>query len=119
MALAIGLVTITLVSLTFSLVTGNPLNLREEMGVFLFQVLMVAAPFGVLSLGRVHERTPWLVGLALTAAFWGYYLFEGISYQLSGDRSGVDFGLAFLMMLSPVVIAACSLGAAKLTRQRS
>lgn len=117
-ALAIGALTIAIVSVTFSLSTGSPLNLQEEFGVFLCRMLMVAAPFGVLSLSGVYDRLPWAVGLGLTAAFWGYYLFEGVIYQLSDATSGVNFGLAFLLMLSPVIISAACLGTAKMSRNR-
>jgi hypothetical protein len=118
LAVFIGLLTIVIVSGCFSLVTGRPLNLREEWGVFLFQALIVAIPFGLLALSGVRDRIPWLVGLALTTAFWGYYLFDGIRYQLGGDKSGVNFGLAFLMLASPAVISAACLVAAK-ARHRS
>lgn len=119
LALAIGALTIVVVSVTFSVATGSPLNLREELGVFLFQTLIVAAPFGVLSLAGIFDRMSWAVGLALTAAFWGYYLFEGITYQLSDDMSGVNFASIFLLMWSPVIIFAACFGVAKLGRKRS
>lgn len=89
------------------------MNLREEWGPFLFQVLLIAAPFGLLSISGIKSKVPWLVGVALTVAFWGYYLFTGVRYQLSGDRSGVDFGLAFAMLLSPLIIFAICFAVAK------
>lgn len=98
---------------TFSLATGQRLNLREEWGPLLFQALLVAAPFGLLSLSGINSKVPWLVGVALTVAFWGYYLVTGVRYQLSDDRSGVDFGLAFAMLFSPLVIFAICFAVAK------
>jgi hypothetical protein len=118
LALGIGLLTVVVETGTFSLATGRAVNLKDEWESFFVQVVFVAAPFGLLSLARIKDRAAWLTGLALTAAFWGYYLFDGIRYQLGGDKSGVNLGLVFLMLLSPVIISAVCLGIAKANRGR-
>jgi len=116
---AIGLLTVTASSLSFSLLTGRPLNLHEEWGVFLFQMLLVAAPFGMLALMDVGRWLPWLVGLALTLAFWGYYLFEGLSYQWHPDGSGANIGLGLLLLVSPFIVGIACLGANAWQRRNS
>jgi len=80
-ALAIGVLTIMASTLAFSLLTGRAPDLGDEWPVFLFQMLIVAAPFAALALAGARGRLPWAVGLALTLAFRGYALFEGVSYQ--------------------------------------
>ncbi len=113
LALSIGLVTVVAVHGFFWLATGKTLNLADEWGNFLAHILIAAAPFGLLALAGIRNRAAWLVGLALTAAFWGYYLFVGIRYQLSGDRSGANIGLGLVMLLSPLIISAACLIASK------
>jgi hypothetical protein len=110
-AIAIGVLTVALVSGSFSVLTGQPLNLAEEWSVFLFQMLIVAAPFGLLALMGVGNRLPWLVGLSLTLALWGYSLFDGVSYQWHPDGSGANIGLGLIMLVSPLFIAAACLSA--------
>jgi hypothetical protein len=110
-AVAIGVLTVAIVSGAFSLLTGQPLNLAEEWSVFLFQMLIVAAPFGLLALMGIGNRLPWLVGLAPTLALWGYDLFDGVSYQWHPDGTGANIGLGLVMLVSPFVIAAACFGA--------
>jgi len=106
LAIAISVLIVGGAVLAFSLLTGRQLDLEEESGVLLFQVLLVAAPFLLLALAGVRRRAPWLTGLALTLAFWSYYVFEGVSYQRHPDGSGANIGLGLLMMASPVFITA-------------
>jgi hypothetical protein len=73
-ALSIGFTTIGLLAGGSSLLTGADLNLKEEWGVFLFQALLVAAPFGALATARESARTPWLTAAVLTAMFWSLYV---------------------------------------------
>jgi hypothetical protein len=109
-ALAIGVLTIGTVTSSFSLLTGRPLNLAEEWFNFLVQMGIVAAPFALMALAGIGNKWPWLAGLGLTLALWGYYLFEGVSYQWHPDGSGVNIGLAMIMLLSPIPITATCLG---------
>ena len=112
------MLTIAAESGLFSLLTGRPLNLAEEWGVFLVQMLIVAAPFGLLAILGIASRLPWLVGLALTISLWGYVLFEGVSYQWHPDGSGANIGLGLFMLVSPVFIAGICLGAHAWLRRR-
>ena len=96
-------------ALAFSALTGRPLSLSAESGVLLFQVLLVAAPFLILSLAGTRDRLPWLTALVLTLALWGYSLFDGVRYQWSGDASGANIGLGLVMLVSPLFIAGAAL----------
>lgn len=69
-------------------------------------MLFAGGPFGLLALAGVRNKVPWIVGLAMTAALWGYYFFDGIRYHFSGDRSGANIGLGLLMIVSPIIISA-------------
>ena len=113
LAIAIGIGTVAFVVLVLSTVAVRPLNLGEEWGIFLVQVVLVATPFVILALAGVRDRVPWILGGVLTAALWGYYLFDGIRYP------GVNFGLAFLMLVSPVIISGACLVAAGVRRRSS
>lgn len=99
----------------FSLLTGADLNLPEEWGVFLVQLLLAAAPFALLATVGVQGRWPRAIGLGLTASFWGLCLADGLSRR--GDDTGVNIGMALLMLVSPAFIAAACLITAKVTRE--
>jgi hypothetical protein len=116
-AVAVGPAVVAGVTLAFAALTGRRPDLAAEGGVFLIQALMVAAPFLLLSLKGTRDRLPWLVALGLTLAAWGYYLFEGVRYQWSGDRSGVDMGVALGMLVSPLLIAGAAYGIYALRRK--
>jgi hypothetical protein len=104
-ALAIGIGTVGAVNLGFSLMTARPMAATS---VAVVEVVIVAMPFLFLALSRISARPPWLTGLALTFGLWGYYLFEGVRTQLSGETSGANIGLGLLMLASPfIIIAAC------------
>jgi hypothetical protein len=81
----------------------------------LAQVLLVSAPYLVLAAGGVVARRPWFVGLGLTVAFWGFYLFE-ITRPYEGG--GANIGLGILMLFSPIPIFAGSLIAALTLHRR-
>jgi len=65
------------------------------------QVLMVSAPFLVLALLGTGAPWPWLVGLFLTAAFWGFCLYV-LTRPYEGG--GANIGLGVLMLFSPFLI---------------
>jgi len=117
-AIAIGVLVVAGEAGAFSLLTGRPLNLSDQAGVFLFQMLSVAAPFGLLALAGARRALPWLTGLALTLALWGYALVEGVRYQRHPDGTGADIGLGLIMLASPLVIAAAALAAHAWQRRR-
>lgn len=97
--------------LAFSLLTGSPLDLADEWAGFLFQMLIAAAPFAFLALAGIGDRLPWLVGLGLTLALWGYALFDDVSHQWHPDGSGANIGLGLVMLASPLFIAGACFGA--------
>jgi hypothetical protein len=105
LAMAIGIATIVIQAGSFSLLTGRGLNLRDEWLVYLVDMAFVAAPFVALALAGIKSAWPWLAGLALTLSFWGYVLYEGVSYQWHPDGSGANIGLGLLVLVSPVPIA--------------
>ena len=119
LGLAIGLFVVVGVNGGHALITGRSLDLADEWGVFLFQALIAGAPFGLLALTGIRNRAPWLVGIAMTVAFWGYYFFEAVRYHLSGDTSGANIGLGLLMMVSPIIITAACFVTFGIQRSRS
>ena len=70
------------------------------------QVLFAGSPYVVLAVFGISARRPWIVGLCLTAAFWGYYLWKITTFNGIG---GADIGLGILMMFSPILIIGGSL----------
>jgi hypothetical protein len=109
-ALAIGVLIVAAETCAFSLLTGMPLDFADEWGVLLFQMLIVAAPFAFLALAGIGDKLPWLVGLGLTLALWGYVLFDGVSYQWHPDGSGANIGLGLFMLASPLFITVACFG---------
>ena len=101
LAVAIGIITISLVTGIDIAVTGSDLNLREEIGVLCMQIGLVSFPFVVLSLVGIQDKVPWTLGIGLTIVLWGYYLFDNIS---SNASHGVNFGLALILFLSPAML---------------
>ena len=71
-----------------------------------FQVLIAGSPYAVLAVFGISARRPWIVGLCLTAAFWGYYLWRITTFNGIG---GADIGLGILMMFSPILVIGGSL----------
>jgi hypothetical protein len=117
LALAIGPFVAGGTAIVFSLLTGRSLGL--EWGILALQSLFVSIPFVAVALTGTLRKAPWLVGLALTVILWGYYLFEGVSYQWHPDGTGADIGLGFMMLASPVVITAICLGVHWLQRRNT
>ena len=110
-ALSIGAATIVSVNVLFTVITGAPLNLSEELPVLLFQAVWVTIPFFLLAMLRVENYRPWLIGVGLTVAFWSFYLFVGITSR--GDGSGANIGLGLLILISPIPIAIASVVTAR------
>ena len=109
-ALALGPVVAIGTAVAFSLLTGRSLNLSEEWGVFAFQSLLISVPFVAVALTGTQKKAPWIVGLALTVLLWGYYLYNGVSYQWHPDGSGANIGLGLIMLISPIFITASCIG---------
>lgn len=109
-ALAVGPLVAFGTAILFSQLSGRSIDLDEEWGVLAFQALLVSIPFIAVALTGTRKAAPWIVGLSLTLVFWGYYLFQGVSYQLHPDGTGANIGLGLLMLISPVIITAGSIG---------
>jgi hypothetical protein len=115
LAPVIGFITVAGVNGGFALATGADLNLAEEWGVFLFQMLLVAVPFALLGIAGLRSRLSWGVSLALTAMFWVIYLADGLSSW--GDGTGANIGLGLLMLVSPAFVTAAGFLAAKAAKE--
>jgi hypothetical protein len=66
----------------------------------------IGAPFAVLALARTPDWLAWLVAVVLTAALWGYHL-----YELS-HHEGVNFVLGPILMMAPLAISGICLSLA-------
>ena len=104
LALAIGPVVAGGTAIAFALLTGR--SLGEE---WVWQALLISIPFIAVALTGTLRKAPWLVGLALTLALWGYALYDGVSYQWHPDGTGANIGLGLIMLVSPVFITAICL----------
>jgi len=118
LAPAIGIAVVMAGTGAFSLMTAQSLRIGEEWPIYLVQMLLVAAPFGLLALAGAKGKAPWLAGLTMTVVFWSYYFYDGIRYQQSGDTSGANIGLGVLMLLSPILIGGACGVVAMATRRR-
>jgi len=116
MAVAIGAITVLLVTALFLFAISKPLTSAADTGL-LFQILIASLPFIFLVRKGVWDRMVWFLGVVLTVVFWGYYLSEGIRYQLTGGTGGADIGLGLIMLFSPVIISAACLIAARIRRK--
>lgn len=116
-ALLIGATVVAAEKILFTLLTGRPLSLTSD--VALVNALFAAIPFLVLAVSRRTGRLPWLVGVAVTAALWGWVLYEGVSYQWNPDGTGANIGLGLIMLASPLFITAIVLTVDALKRRRS
>lgn len=107
LAIAIGALVAVGTEVAFSVLTGRSL---QGWGFIASNAFLVAIPFIAVALTGTLRKAPWLVGLALTALLWGYYLCDGVSYQWHPDGSGANIGLGLLMLASPLFITAACLG---------
>jgi hypothetical protein len=107
-AVSIGVGVVTGANVAFTLLTGRPLPLLTEVAAF--QMALVAFPFVLLALLGARHWSPWVAGLVPTIALWGWYLFEDVRYQWSPDGSGANIGSGIILVGSPLVIAAISVG---------
>ena len=83
----------------------------EDWDFYLFQLVIIGVPFGVLAVARTRDWLAWLLAVILTAAVWGYYL-----YDLS-RHEGVNFLLGPIMvLLAPITISGFSLVTAGMRR---
>ncbi len=92
----------------------KPDNLTEPMGL---QYIIAAFPFFVwwlFALYKLREsntvskqhtlQVGAIVGVILTTSFWTLYYTDAYFYRISNATTGVNFGLAFLMLASPFLV---------------
>lgn len=103
-SLGIGLAIILICNTVWAIAGGFPISTLWD-DASLTQILIAASPFLILSVCGISARRPWIVGLCMTLAFWGYYLWDITHYE----GGGANIGLGLLMLLSPVVITAACL----------
>ena len=115
LALAIGPIVAGGSAIAVSLLTGRSLG-----GLIVWQSILVSLPFIAIALTGTLRKTPWLVGLALTLALWGYILCEVVSHIWYPDGSGADiFGLALIELTSTLLITVICLGVYWLQRHQT
>jgi hypothetical protein len=111
-SLGIGLLTVSLVIGGIYLSGGRAPDLSEEGGFLLLYVLMVSAPFLLLTATGVTAKLPWAVGCALTALFWGYLFLDVV---LINRGNGANIGLGLLGLVWPLIVAGGAFATAKAT----
>ena len=112
----IGMATVGSVFYMHSRTTGQEYDLSVEYGFFIVMAAMVSFPFAVLSLLGISRRLPWLVGLFLTFALWGWDFYDGVANW--GTGRGANIGLGLLLTVSPALIAVACLIAARYAERR-
>ena len=75
---------------------------REEWPFALLHGLILAAPFAYLGIDGTKKWLPWTVAVGLTALFWGAFILSVVISARTG--TGVNIGMALLMLASPIVI---------------
>lgn len=103
-ALGIGVAVVAACNTVWAIAGGFPIATLWDEG-SPAQVLLASFPYLVLAIFGITARRPWFTGLCLTAAFWGYYLWDITHYE----GGGANIGLGILMMLSPIPITGASL----------
>lgn len=104
-ALLIGSIAVAMSNTVWALAKDFPIfTLWDSASVS--QIVIASTPFIVLAIFGIRTRRPWIVGICLTAAFWGFYVYE-ITRPYEGG--GADIGLGILMLFSPLPIAGASL----------
>lgn len=113
LSLAIGLVVVGLCNTVWAAVTGAPIATmwRENSAI---QIALAGLPYFVLAVCGINAQRAWVAALSVTAAFWGYYLWDIIHYT----GVGANIGIGILMMVSPVAVTASGLLAWSIGRNR-
>lgn len=103
-ALVIGTAVVATCNTVWAIAEGLPITtLWDENS--LVQVLIASLPYIVLATLGITARRPWIAALCLTAAFWGYYLWD----ITNNEETGANIGLGILMLFSPIPITGASL----------
>ena len=96
--------------------TGRSYNYVGDLGGLFWESTVISTPFLILSFLGIKEIVPWLVGLLLTAGFWGFVLYDTISNSGTGRGANIGLGLAYYM--SPVLISLVCLIVVALSQKR-
>jgi len=105
LALLVTAACVGLFLLGLSAVNDRPVGARD----FSFlEFAVIGFPFAMLALAQAREWLAWLVAVALTAAVWGWLL-----YEISLHR-GANFAAGPILMIAPILIAGFSLAVAGL-----
>lgn len=107
----IAVIVTVLYTVTLSIVEHEPLRLEKGVVALLLPIVLIVIPFLLLAFLGVFGRTPWLVGITLTVALWGYVVYD-FSARL-GEGSGASIGIGLLLLFSPVLISAACLFTAR------
>jgi len=104
LSLAIGLLVVASCNTVRATATGAPIATMwgENSAI---QVVLAGLPYFVLAVCGIAARRAWIVALIVTAAFWGYYLWDIIHYA----GVGANIGIGILMMASPAAVTASGL----------
>lgn len=110
LALATGPLVAGGTAVAYSLLTGRRLG-SHEWSAIAWMSLLVSMPFIAVALTGTVRKAPWLIGLGLTVALWGFLLYYTVNYRWhpGGTRPNIEIGLVTLV--SPFVITAICLGA--------
>lgn len=110
--LAAGLIVIASDAAT-SLAIGEPVISDGAFGsidapdVAVLRLFFAGLPLFLLAIRNVRRRTPWLLAIALTSAFWCYFVWQVWQDSLTGFAGGANIGLGLIMMASPFVTIVC------------
>lgn len=101
LAFAVGIVISVGDHVIFALALGRSVDL-DETDVLALNAALTAVPF--LYLAFRPRLWLWLLALAATAAFHGWWLTDGIAYQMARRGGGVPILGAVVMLFSPFAI---------------
>lgn len=105
--LAIGIVTLVTFMIIHSFFTGVDFQVEDGLSFLAIQAGWISFPFLILAVLGINRKLPWITGVTLTIALWGYSLFDAIS-TWDTDR-GANIGLGLILLLSPGIITVVSL----------
>jgi hypothetical protein len=117
-AVTIGVIVVVGDALVFGYLLGRPADFSDP-DVLIINTVLTAIPFLILAYRGSRRLIPWLAGLGMTVGLWWHALQKGVAYQRAPDGSGVDMGLALLVLVSPAIIAVICVAIDEALRQRT
>ena len=96
---ALGVATSLTITATSAVITGMHESLFEEIGPVAFMFVLIFLPFAVLPSRKDASKRRLVVSVLTTFCFWTIFLFLA-----RRSKGGVNFGLAFVTFLSPILI---------------